>query len=188
MDVMHPVIEIEGQEWVADTSKILASLPPKYTLYSLQDKEVKFLPTNDLAFLNAKRYMLTHELFEFLNPGTVTVTQTSGTALVDQHGNVVASNGIESNIVASIQPRPDEEEVLGLEMLFYKECDLKDMISEVVESHAELLIRLGRLDWERERLKNSLETIANGLLPDGTSVDTSVSLFAEDTLEKVNRK
>jgi hypothetical protein len=67
IQILYPVFEIEGEEYVADVNIVLTSDPPQYNAYRLSDKKhvhVKCLDTN------GNRFMYAYDFWEFMNGKT----------------------------------------------------------------------------------------------------------------------
>ena len=85
VQVMCPVIFIDGEEWLVDQSMILTSNPPQYNIYRLSDKKHSYKFCHEVNPTTAIRFMSLGEVYEFLNPGSTAVTiignSTSGTII-----------------------------------------------------------------------------------------------------------
>lgn len=90
MDVLHKVFKADGDEWVADSSMILASNPPQYNCYRLRDRKLKYFYCHEIGSLKEVFWMTTGELYNFLHPNltinngisSITVSSNGGGTLI----------------------------------------------------------------------------------------------------------
>lgn len=97
LEILYPVIIIDGYDHVVDVSVILTSNPPKYKVYKLKDKELTYMFCSELALFQAIRYMHAHDFREWLNGKLVLQT--------DQVGNCTISTTYYNDINQPIEPK-----------------------------------------------------------------------------------
>ena len=102
LQVLYPVFEIDGEEYVADTSMLLTSNPPQYNAFRLSDKKHVFVLCSKAY---GSKVMYPQDFYEFMHgksAQTATITL-SGGRMLSTDAIISSPNDY---VIAVTHPRP----------------------------------------------------------------------------------
>lgn len=98
MRVMNNVIEIHGDEYIVDSSVVLTSNPVKYNAYRVKDLKQVYISGGDIGSVypvtRYSDYTELHELMYGKSSSGFTITNNSGTTIVNLNGNLTSTTGV----------------------------------------------------------------------------------------------